>query len=196
MSNILKNNEVKEIEIVIQFNEKLDPIDVEDYYEEPLEEFLNEKEYGEIVGGGTMQSPTGEIEFFDIQVLIYDDNNIMKIIDEIKIKLESLGAPKGSFIEIEDGEEKISFGKREGLAIYLDGVNLPENVYKECDSNYVVSEIIRLTGCNDDIIRFWEGDTETAIYFYGESFDKMERDIFEFVNTYPLCKGARIVQIA
>ena len=196
MSNILKNNEVKEIEILIQFNEKLDPIDVEDYYEEPLEEFLNEKEYGEIVGGDTMQSPTGEIEFFDIQVLIYDDNNIMKIIDEIKIKLESLGAPKGSFIEIEDGEEKISFGKREGLAIYLDGVNLPENVYKECDSNYVVSEIIRLTGCNDDIIRFWEGDTETAIYFYGESFDKMERDIFEFVNTYPLCKGARIVQIA
>ena len=78
----------------------------------------------------------------------------------------------------------------------MDGVNLPENVYKECDSNYVVSEIFRLTGCNDDIIRFWEGDTETAIYFYGESFDNMKRDIFEFVNTYPLCKCARIVQIA
>lgn len=143
-----------------------------------------------------MQSPTGEIKFFDIQVLIYDSNYTMKIVDEIKMKLESLGAPKGSFIEIEGKEEKISFGKKEGLAIYLDGVNLPENVYKECDSNYVVSEIFRLTGCNDDIIRFWEGDTETAIYFYGESFDNMKRDIFEFVNTYPLCKGARIVQIA
>lgn len=46
-----------------------------------------------------------------------------------------------------------------------------ENVYKECD-------------------------TETAIYFYGESFDNMKKDILEFVNTYPLCKGAIIVKIA
>lgn len=32
MRNILKNNETKEVELLIQFNEKLDPIDVEDYY--------------------------------------------------------------------------------------------------------------------------------------------------------------------
>lgn len=144
----------------------------------------------------TMQSPTGEIKFFDIQVVIYDNNDIMKIVDEIKINLESLGAPKGSFIEIQGKEEKISFGKKEGLAIYLDGVNLPENVYKECDSNYVVTEIFRLTGCSDDVIRFWEGDKETPIYFYGNSFNKMKRDILEFIETYPLCQGARIVQIA
>ncbi|MGL5694610.1 MAG: hypothetical protein ACRCXA_11070 [Peptostreptococcaceae bacterium] len=191
---MLKNNKkTREIELNIQLNDKLDPIDVEEYYEEPLETFLKENNYGEIIGGGTMQSAIGEIKFFDIQVLIYDNNNV---INEIKVKLESLGAPKGSFIEVEGEKEVIQFGTKEGLAIYLDGVKLPKKTYNECDSNYVVSEIFRLTGCNDDIIRFWEGNKETAIYFYGDSFDSMKRDILEFINTYPLCKGARIVRIA
>ncbi|WP_434798219.1 hypothetical protein [Terrisporobacter vanillatitrophus] len=75
---------------------------------------------------------------------------IKKIVDEVNIKLESLGAPKGSLIEIEGKEEIILFGKREGL----------------------------------------------AIYFYGHSFDKMKREILEFVDTYPLCKGTRIVKIS
>lgn len=81
--------------------------------------------------------------------------------------------------DLEDWEEKISFGKREGLAIYLDWVNFSENIYKECDSNYVISEIFRLTGCNDDIIRFCEGGTEIAIYLYDKSFDDMKRNILK-----------------
>ena len=67
--------------------------------------------------------------------------------------------------DLEGWEEKISFGKREGLAIYLDWVNF--------------SEIFRLTGCNDDIIRFCEGGTEIAIYFYDKSFDDMKRNILK-----------------
>lgn len=194
---MLKNNKkTKEIELNIQLNDKLHPIDVEELYEDPLETFFLENNYGEIIGEGTMQSSIGEIEFFDIQVLIYDNNNVINVINEIKVRLESLGAPKGSFIEIEGEKELIQFGIKEGLAIYLDGVNLPKETYNECDSNYVVSEIFRLTGCSDDVIRFWEGDKETAIYFYGDSFDSMKRDILEFINTYPLCKGARIVRIA
>ena len=58
-------------------------------------------------------------------------------------------------------------------------MNFSENIYKECDSNYVISEIFRLTGCNDDIIRFCEGGTEIAIYFYDKSFDDMKRNILK-----------------
>ena len=46
------------------------------------------------------------------------------------------------------------FGRKEGLGIYLDGVNLDEDVYKNSDSNVVVSEIKKLTNDNSEIVRF------------------------------------------
>lgn len=182
--------------IIIQLNEKIMPIDRGEFYEEPLDEFLRDNGYGEVTGGGTMQAKSGEIAFCDIEVLIYEGNDIKKIITEIIRRLENIGVPKGSHIEIESTEEEIFFGNKEGLAIYLDGINLTENVYKECDSNLVVSEVSRLIGYNGQITRYWQGEKETALYFYGDSFENMKTAISEFINTYPLCQGARIVQIA
>jgi hypothetical protein len=182
--------------IVIQLNEKIMPIDRGEIYEEPLDEFLRTNSYGEVTGGGTMQAKSGELEFCDMEVLIYEGNDIEKIITEIISNLEIWGAPKGSHIEIEDIEEKVTFGRKEGLGIYLDGLNLPENVYSEYDSNFVISEVSRLIGYEDEVERFWQGEKETALYFYGDSFKEMKAAISEFINTYPLCQGSRIVQIA
>ena len=182
--------------IVIQLNEKIMPIDRGEIYEEPLDEFLRTNAYAEVTGGGTMQAESGEIEFCDMEVLIYKGNDIEKIITEIISKLEIWGAPKGSHIEIQNTEEKITFGRKEGLAIYLDGLNLPENVYRECDSNFVLSEVSRLIGYEGKVERYWQGEKEMALYFYGDSFKEMKATISEFINTYPLCQGSRIAQIA
>ena len=182
--------------IVIQLNDKIMPIDRGIQYEDPLFDFLEEKQYGEVTGGGTMQLKSGEIQYCDIEVLIYEGNDVQRITDEIIHKLEELGAPKGSHLTIDDSEEPIHFGSKEGLAIYLDGVNLPDHVYAECDSNVVLDELSKRVGYDGEVQRYWQGNTETAFYFYGESYEAMKNAISDFTSTYPLCENARIVQIA
>ncbi|MFC5472313.1 hypothetical protein ACFPPD_26875 [Cohnella suwonensis] len=182
--------------IVIQLNDKIMPIDRGEYYEDPLDEFLQANNYGEVIGGGTMQAQSGEIVFCNIEFLIYTENNEQTICEDIIQMLENLGAPKGSHVTIERTNEKIIFGKKEGLGIYLDGINLPDNVYAECDSNFVLAEISRLVGFDGEVQRYWQGNTETALYFYGGSFEEMNNAISEFISTYPLCQNARITRIA
>ncbi len=182
--------------IVAQLNEKVGPIDRGLVYEEPLDEFLKEKQYGEVTGGGTLLEKTGELSYCDIEIELTS-----KIIDNVTIadivaKLESLGAPKGSKLIIEGTKEEIPFGKKEGLALYLDGIGLSEEVYKECDINFVLSELHRLTKIEPNADRNWQGEKETALYFFSDSFEIMKNSISNFIATYPLCKGARVVQIA
>ena len=195
-SNSNKVRKVDGVFIIAHLNDKIMPMYRGTNYEDPLDEFLQENNYGEVTGGGTGQAVTGEIEFCDIEIIVYEGNDIEKVVSLITSKLESLGAPKGSHITVGSSQEKISFGMNEGIAVYLDGVNLPENVYKECDINVVVSELSNLIGYNGEVQRYWQGNIETALYFYGLSFEKMKGDIEEFIRTYPLCQGARITQIA
>lgn len=194
--NLFSKKKVTDEYIIAQLNDKIMPIDRSEIYEEPLDEYLHANNYGEVTGGGTMQYKTGEIEFGDLEILINYNQNRENIINEIIKLLEFQGAPKGSFVRIEKLSKEISFGKKEGLAIYLDGVNLPSNVYEECDINYVLHELSELVGDSGNIQRYWEGENETALYFYGESFEEMYHAISDFVKTYPLCQGARVVQIA
>ncbi len=84
----------------------------------------------------------------------------------------------------------------EGIAIYLDGKNLPKNVYKECDINFVITEIHRLIKTEYVVNRNWENENGIALYFYADSFKKMKTQINDLVKNYPLCKNCRIEQIA
>jgi hypothetical protein len=196
LKKIFSRNKKSETVIVVQINDKIMPIFRGELYEDPLDKFLYEHGFGEIVGGGTMQAQSGEIQFCDIQILLNPDKDPQKVIEEVQNFFESMGVPKGSFITIEGSYHQINIGNQEGLAIYLDGTGLPDEVYAQCDSNFVLSELSKLIGYDGEIERYWEGNTETALYFYGESFETMKESISEFVNTYPLCKNSRIVQIA
>lgn len=182
--------------MIARLNDKIMPIDRGIIYEDPLDQLLRAHKYGEVTGGGTKQTETGEIAYCDLEILIYKNKYPELITDTIIKLLESQGAPKGSSLAVGQTPQAITFGKSEGLAIYLDGVSLPDNVYKECDINDVLRELRALTGDNGNIFRYWQGEAETALYFYGESFDKMARAIAAFVKAYPLCQGARIEQIA
>lgn len=182
--------------IVAQLNEKIMPIDRGLVYEDPLDEFLKERGYGEVTGGGTLQEKTGELAYCDVEISLASNSIDKNVIADIIGKLENLGAPKGSKLIIENTKDEIPFGKKEGLAIYLDGQNLPEEVYKECDVNFVLSELHRLTNIEPNADRNWQGEKETALYFFGDSFEQMKNSISGFIATYPLCKGARVVQIA
>lgn len=193
-----KNSEKKqgsENFIVITLNDKIMPNERGEFYEDPLDDFLRAKNYGEITGGGTFQLESGEVDGCDIEIKLSSDKVDDSVLQEIISKVEELGAPKGSKLHVEKNEKTISFGKKEGLAVYLDGVSLDKEVYEKCDVNYVIAQLKKLTADNSEFIRYWEGN-ETGLFFYAESFDEMKEAVAEFIESYPLCENARVERIA
>ena len=182
------------VNVTAELNHKIGPIARGESYEDPLGEALQKHGYGETDGGGTMLSKVGEIEFVDVHMLLTLPETSIPFVVQF---LESRGAPKGSKLSIREGEtlRVVPFGVREGFAIYLDGVNLPEEVYKTSDSNVVVGEINKRLAGHGRIEAHWQGPTETALYVYGDSITMMKPLIADFMALYPLCKGARVVNL-
>lgn len=181
--------------LTAQLNARLMPIDRGDF-EDPLDEFLKERSLGEVTGGGTQltDEPAG-IAYCDIDISLDDpsDANIAAVLG----CLEDLGAPKGSKLHLAN-REPIPFGVSEGLALFLDGVNLPDAVYETCDVNQLI-ELANERLAPGGAGRFysnWNGSEETGLYFYGPSFEAMRTALEPLVATFPLCQGARIEQIA
>lgn len=160
--------------------------------EDALQEILQKKHIGEITGGGTAQKPDGEITYCDIEIHLTNDSE-----DSIKWLvnlLNRIGIPKGSVLQ--GPESEIQVGTLEGLAYYLNGVELPKEIYKTCDINYVIAQMEQAMAGIGSMYSYWEGSTYTALYFYGRSFLEMKKSIEPFIATYPLCQKSRIEQIA
>lgn len=180
--------------VVAQLNARLQPLHRGEYFEDPLDAELRKAGYGEVSGGGTLQDQVGEIEYCDIEVLLKDAPPAS--IDLIVATLERLGAPKGSKLHIEPESRELALGTAEGLAIYLNGTDLPDDVYRSCDPNVVYDEFNRLLGSAGRVLSYWQGPRETALYLYGTSCAEMQSRIVGFLATYPLCQRSRTVQIA
>jgi hypothetical protein len=180
--------------IVVQLNARVQPMHRGEFFEDPLDEELQGQSLGGVSGGGTMLSENREIDYCDIEMEVTDPSR--EVASKIIEILERLGAPKGSKLKIEADGSEIPFGVAEGLAVYLNGTDLPDQVYKECDSNFVYSEFDRLLGDEGRVLSHWQGPTETALYLYGRSFAAMKDKVAPFLASYPLCQNCRIVQIA
>lgn len=183
------------ISATVEFNHKIGPIQRGDVYEDPLTEHLKRLGTGEVDGGGTMQNKDGEIAFCDVHMFLQPSETIIPSVIQF---LEQRGAPKGSKLKVYSGDDiqqEISFGAREGFGVYLDGVNLPDEVYRDCDSNFVVSELDRLLNGHGSVESHWQGPTETALYVYGDSISVMKPLIADLLASYPLCRGARVVDL-
>lgn len=184
------------IAATVTLNACLRPLDRGDLYEDPLMDALDGRAYFEITGGGSLLRPGGnEVEYCCVDI---DINNLDRAVPLIVDTLTAAGAPKGSFLEYTDPSEKvhrIPFGKTVGLAIYLNGTDLPDDVYAKCDSNYVVSMINELLEGFGGFQSHWQGPTETALYIYGSSHAKMRNALKGFLADYPLCEKARLVDL-
>ena len=178
-----------------KLNARIMPLDRGDRYEDPLIEALAANGYGEVTGGGTGQSENGEISYCGIDIDLRDVEKGVPFICEF---LSAHGAPRGSALEYEHNGERFEapFGFLEGLAIYLNGTDLPDEVYQTCDVNELFEEINRLLGDRGDIQGHWQGPTETALYLYGYSAEEMKGLIANHLATYPLCQKARVEVIA
>jgi len=181
--------------LIARLNARVQPIDRGEYFEDPLDETLNELGLGAVTGGGTQlaEDPDG-IEFVDLEIVVADAGETTR--QAIIARLEEFGAPKGSKLINETTGEEHPFGAHEGMAIFLNGSDLPDHVYTECDINHVIAELDRLMGGKGKFKGYWEGSRETALYCYGPSFAEMRAAVAELLADYPLCEKARVTQIA
>ena len=187
--------------LTILLNDKITPISRGYLYENPLDEKLKALNFGEVTGGGTyledkaVKGPD-EVNSVDIEIFITSKIGKNDVIMTIIQFLESIGVPKGSKIEKGPNHNEVQFGNLEGMAVYLDGVNLSKEVYKNSDPNILEENIKKLCNIKSDVVRSWQGNSESAIYFYSDSFNKMSEAIKHLVETRPDFVNSRIVQIA
>lgn len=187
-----KKQKKLEISVTAQLNARLQPIH-RGPFEDALNEALEKRWLGEVTGGGTQlaDEPAG-IAYCDLEIRLTDDTPAT--LDALIEELNRLGAPKGSKLILHG--RQIPFGVHEGLAIFLNGMDLPDEVYKTCDVNHVIEECERLMGGGGKMLSYWEGSKDTGLYFYGPSFARMKAAVAGFLESYPLCKKCRVEQIA
>ena len=103
--------------LVAQLNARIQPMHRVEFFEDPLDARMSSISFGEIIGGGTAQMKSGEIEYCDIEVEVSSRPGPASV--ELISMLEELGAPRGSKLHIGSENRAIDFGVHEGIAIYL-----------------------------------------------------------------------------
>ncbi len=181
--------------VVARLNARLQPVQRGEHFEDPVDAVIKDLALGEVTGGGTQL--TGDergIDYCDVEMTLTDVSE--SALQSIIAALEEIGAPKGSKLIVEATGAETPFGASEGLALFLNGTDLPDAVYAECDINHVIEELDRLMGDSGKLKGFWEGERDTVLYCYGASFDAMRAAIAPLLAAYPLCQKARVEQIA
>jgi hypothetical protein len=180
------------VSVTAQMNARLQPMH-RGHFEDPLYDFLEQHKLGALTGGGTQlaDEPYG-IAYCDVCFELADASQAS--LDLVVGELNRLGAPKGSKLILERRE--IAFGVHEGLALFLNGMDLPDEVYANSDINHVIDECEKLMGVGGRMLSYWEGSRDTVLYFYGPSFAKMKAAIEPFLASYPLCRKCKVEQVA
>lgn len=162
-------------------------------YELPLSTVLRSYKLGEVIDRGTVMSRELEVEYVEFDLAL---ENVLEAVDLVKHVLEEAGAPAGSEIRIGEGASQnvLTFGRKEGLAIYLDGIGLPDAVYETCSADGLAGLIYGvLTALGGEIRGSWVGPNETAIYLYCPDAEELFAGLEPILAAYPLCGNARVV---
>lgn len=179
--------------VIARMPEHIGPIDRGERYEEPLRDALAIRELGVVTGGGSQLTPTAEIGFVDVELALADLNGAL---DVAKRVLEEAGAPVGSqlLFESNDRDVELPFGVQEAVALYVDGVSLPDEVYEQLDLDEFMGRLAEaVESVGGESRTTWSGATETAFYHYGPSADAMLDALRPILHAYPVCQNARIV---
>ncbi|MEV6930992.1 hypothetical protein AB0M46_41775 [Dactylosporangium sp. NPDC051485] len=177
----------------ITINARVRPLDRGAVYEDPLQAALDVRAPGSrITGGGTLLTADREPACCDIDLDIEGDATA--VLDLVTVTLEAAGAPKGSTVRF-DEREPMPFGVTEGLAVYLNGTDLPDEVYETNDVNDLVAAVIDSLGADGSMQSHWQGPQETALYLYGSSAALMHERIAEVLARFPLAQRCRVVPL-
>lgn len=180
--------------VVAQLNARVQPINRNEFYEAPMDDILQEAGLGEVTGGGTMLlADHAGIQYCDLEMRVPDGSP--QTLAFLKDGLERIGAPKGSFLKCE-GIDDIPLGRMEGMGLFLNGTDLPDEVYADTDVHEVIAACDALMEGIGAFRGHWDGMTETGLFFYGKSYAAMTAAVAEFTDTYALCARCRFEQVA
>lgn len=181
-----------EVNVTASINVKLMPTERGEFFGDPMNDWLKKNNLGFTEDGGCGLTMEYEPDFCDIELELYQVSP--EILEKITEKLESLGAPKGSKLRWDDQIKP--FGKLEGMAIYLNGTDLPHEVYENNDANLLARQMAKAAAGQIKLGGSWHGPRETGIYMYAASFDDLHASIADILTSHPLCEKCRVVQIA
>jgi hypothetical protein len=197
MFSFLKKRKPEPTFVFAHINARAQPIDRGDRFEDPLDAVLKEAGVGEVTGGGCglASGDSNEIEFDGIDIDLIDLGRGLPLVIQT---LERLGAPKGSRLEFDRNgkSEQMPFGVAEGIALYLNGTDLPAETYANADVNAVIERINAILAGKGAMMDFWEGPRETALYLHGRSAEEMSAALADFIKQEPLCQKSRLVRFA
>jgi hypothetical protein len=176
--------------VLARLYEHIEPIDRGERYEDPLQAVLESRGIGNVSGGGSQLSELGGITYVDIELELVDLDAAVGLVAEA---LEKAGAPEGSeLLDASDGRVLRRFGRQQCLAVHLDGVSLPDDVYANLDFDAVVAEIGTAAGDNS-YHGCWQGPEETALYFFGADAEAMFVRVEPVLRRLPIGQNARVV---
>ena len=174
--------------LVARVFEHIEPIDRGERYEDPLDDALKAGNLGSVTGGGSQLDEVGRIEFADIEIELANiDDGLQVIVDT----LQSAGAPEGSQI-LQGSQVLREFGTQQCLAVYLDGVSLPDDVYANLDFAQVVDSLGTAAGANS-YHGCWQGAEETGLFFIGPNAEEMFGRVEPLLKSLPIGQNARVV---
>lgn len=184
----------KPVVALVHLNARLQPKHRGSVFEDPLEELLAKHAPGsKVVGGGTEFSPeTGPLSCDTEVELTGDPEQTLRVVIDI---LEHLGAPVGSWAQIDDGEQvsdQLSFGVTHGLALSLDGTSLSDEVYQNNDINELIGDLTSELGDDGELQSWWEGSERTVLYFYARDVDRLRLVLESAPGRSPLAQNSRI----
>ena len=175
------------ITVIARIYEPIQPIDRGDRYEDPLDAALQVRHVGMVTGGGSQLNEHGAIEFAEIEIELTNLDDGLAVAIEA---LENAGAPEGSEIH-RDGAVIRQFGAQQCVAVYLDGVSLPDEVYTELDFEAVVESLTNAAGPQSYHGLSQEAE-ETGLFFYGPNAEEMFARIEPVLRALPIGQNARV----
>jgi hypothetical protein len=174
--------------VLARFYEHIEPIDRGDRYEDPLNDVLESAAIGRVTGGGSQLNEDGRIDFVDIEIELIDLDAALHAVVEA---LERAGAPQGSEI-LQDGNVLREFGAAQCVAVYLDGVTLPAEVYADLDFDQLTADLDSAAGVGS-YRGHWQGPEETGLFFFGSNAEELFARIHPALLALPIGQNARVV---
>jgi len=173
--------------LIARLYEHIEPLDRGARYEDPLDAALRERGLGEVTGGGSQLTDTGEIEFADVEISV---TNLDDALPVIVSTLEASGAPTGAELIGNTGVLR-RLGRHQSVAVYLDGATLPDEVYADLNFDQLVDDLTTAAG-EGSYHGYWQGPTETGLFFFGLDAEAMFTRIESLLRAMPIGQNARV----
>lgn len=155
----------------LRINMPLNLTDLENYFEEPIQNNMNKNDIGEITGDGMPLDDNGIPYAADIEIEVEKSD-----IDELKNILNLYKLPSGSYLEI-DGEVLEEYGDLNVVELQVDNLSKEraEKVYND------LKEKMKDKYVYTSVYNYNYGNIE-RIYFCGENMEEMQGIIDQYIE--------------